>query len=328
MTTPTKPLPPHGTYARGNGSPGRRPPCPCPPCREAKLKTRKRLNVARQLGRAARVDATVAREHLRKLRATMSWSQIQAATGCDDRGLQLLIGGRRNEINRTTQDKILAVPPGAEPSPGMYMDATGLRRRLQALSALGYSGREIATRLATSEARIHKIQNGSQATVRYKLARRINDLYDELSQTPAPPGRSRTRVLRHARTNHFAPPGAWDDDTIDNPEAHPEWTGHCGTDRGWWIHNRQQLPMCQRCEQAHQDWLAQHNNLDPQLRNQALFKARNAAVSREADLAADGRELLAHRVPIEQAAARLGVTKNHLQQALKRHPAPDTELAA
>jgi hypothetical protein len=45
-------------------------------------------------------------------------------------------------------------------------------------------------------------------------------------------------------------------------------------------------------------------------------------------LAADGRELLAHGVRIDQAAERLGVTRNHLQQELLRHPQTEQELAA
>ncbi|WP_416477068.1 hypothetical protein [Streptomyces sp. LKA04] len=328
MTTAVKPLPAHGTYARGNGSPGRRPPCPCPPCREAKLKTRKRLTVARQLGRAARVDAGLALEHLHKLRVTMSWSQIQDATGCDNRGLQLLISGKRTEINRTTQDKILAVPPGAEPSAGMYIDATGPRRRLQALSALGYSGRHIADRIGTSEVRIHKIANGSQPTVRYGLVRRIKHLYDELSQTPAPAGRSRTRVIRHAHSNGWAPPVAWDDDTIDDPKAHPELTGCCGTDRGWWTHTNNSIPMCPPCETAHAAWLAERSDLPPRERWRQLALAKGAASNRGANLAHDARELLGHGVGIEQAAERLGVTRQHLQQELLRHPVAETELAA
>lgn len=329
MTTAAKPLPAHGTYARGNGSPGRRPPCPCPPCREAKLKTRKRLNVARQLGRAARVDATPALEHLRKLRATMSWSQIQAATGCDDRGLQLLISGQRTEINRTTQDKILAVAPGAEPSAGMYIDAIGPRRRLQALSAMGYSGRHIADQIGTAEVRIHKIANGSQPTVRYGLVRRIHHLYDQLAQTPAPAGRSRTRVIRHARANNWAPPVAWDDDTIDDPTAHPEWTGACGTDRGWWLHKLNGIPACPRCEAAHAAWLAERHDLPPQERFRQLALAKSAASNRGATLAHDARELMqVSGLSYEQVAERLGVTRNHIQQELLRHPQTETELAA
>ncbi|MGW2721362.1 hypothetical protein [Streptomyces sp. NPDC001492] len=48
-------------------------------------------------------------------------------------------------------------------------------------------------------------------------------------------------------------------------------------------------------------------------------------------LASDARELFAYGVTVEQAAARLGVTKQHLQQELVRHPAPaatETALAA
>ena len=129
-----------------------------------------------------------------------------------------------------------------------------------------------------------------------------------------------------ARRNGWAPPGAWDDDQIDDPQAHPEWTGECGTDRGYWVHRRQQLPMCTRCETAHEKWLTEHADLAPQARNQLQFAARISASSREADLATDARELLRLGVGIEQAAERHGVTRNHLQQALLRHP--NTEKAA
>jgi hypothetical protein len=51
-------------------------------------------------------------------------------------------------------------------------------------------------------------------------------------------------------------------------------------------------------------------------------------VTRGATLAADARELFGYGVPVEQAAERLGVTRNHLQQELLRHPAPAEEVAA
>ena len=44
-------------------------------------------------------------------------------------------------------------------------------------------------------------------------------------------------------------------------------------------------------------------------------------------IAADGRELLSHGVLIEVAAARLGVTRNHLQQELLRHPEVEQDEA-
>jgi hypothetical protein len=45
-------------------------------------------------------------------------------------------------------------------------------------------------------------------------------------------------------------------------------------------------------------------------------------------LAADARELFRYGVTVTQAAERLGVTRNHLQQELLRHPQTETELAA
>jgi DNA-binding phage protein len=61
--------------------------------------------------------------------------------------------------------------------------------------------------------------------------------------------------------------------------------------------------------------------------NQERFRARASATTREADLAHDARELLRLDVGIEQVAERLGVTRNHLQQALLRNP-ETTERAA
>ena len=320
MTTATKPLPAHGTYARGNGSPGRREPCPCAPCRKEKLRKRKQFNVARQQGRGARVDATAAREHLKALHATMSWSQLAIATGCDPRGLQLLLTGQRKEINRSTHNKILAVKAPPTPSPGMYIDATGLRRRLQALAVLGYSGIYIAKRIKTADTRLHLITNGKQPTVRYVLARRIIAIYDELAHTPAPAGRSRTRVIKLAADNRWAGPVAWDDDTIDDPAAVPDWTGHCGTDRGWWMHTNQRLPMCEACATAHEEWKGKHRVLPRGEYSAALARARAAASSRGVDIAHDGRELMRQGCDYDTAAARIGVTRQHLQQELQRHP--------
>lgn len=328
MTTATRPLPAHGTYARGNGSPGRREPCPCKPCRQAKLSTRKRLDVARQLGRGARVDAEPARAHLQLLHATMSWSKIAEATGCDPRGMQLLIRGERREINRTTHDKILAVKPTPTPSPGMYLDATGLRRRLQALGAIGYSCIYIAKRIKTADARLHLIANGKQSTVRYVLARRIIAVYDELSDTPAPKGRSRTRVVRNAEANNWAGPVAWDDDTIDDPQAAPEWTGHCGTDRGWWSHRQQNIPVCVACDEAHTRWKQEHRHL-PRAEYMALLAESRASASRRGEtIAHDGRELMRLGHTTEHAADRLGISKEYLQQELHRHPEAACEQVA
>jgi hypothetical protein len=134
------------------------------------------------------------------------------------------------------------------------------------------------------------------------------------------------KVRGVARAHGWAPPGAWDDDTIDDPTAHPEWTGHCGTDRGWWLHRLEDIPVCPSCEAAHAQWKAERAHLSHNERWSELGQARAQARTREADLATDARELMRYGADYEQAAGRLGVTRQHLQQALIRHP--ETEKAA
>jgi hypothetical protein len=183
---------------------------------------RKQYSVNRQLGRPGLIDATPARERLRRLQQTMTWGQISAAVGSEPGNLQHIADGRRAKIRRSTLAQILAVQPEA-PAPGKYRDATGTRRRLQALRAIGHSAKVIADKAGSAEARIQLISSGEQPTVRQALEVKIRKVYAELHQTPAPAGRSATRAKNHALANDWAPPGAWDDDTIDDPQAKPEF---------------------------------------------------------------------------------------------------------
>ncbi|MET7429579.1 hypothetical protein ABZT16_11355 [Streptomyces flaveolus] len=323
MTTATKPLPAHGSYARANGSPGYRPPCPCDVCRATLLAAKKKYRVRRESGRPGLIDAAPARARLQQLVQTMSHVQIKTATGCDDCNLRQILDGTRTQIRRDTLNRILAVKP-EPPAPGKYLDATGTRRRIQALRAIGYSARALAEASTAGECVIERICNG-QPTVRGVVAAKIQTVYSKLAGTPAPAGRSATRAKSYAIANGWAPPGAWDN--IDDPAELPDWTGHCGTDHGYWTHRTRKLPMCARCEQAHEQWLTQHADMDPQARSRAMFAARNRAASREAELAADARELMRFGADSEEAAERLGVTRNHLQQAMLRHPADEAVAA-
>ncbi|MDH6224311.1 hypothetical protein [Streptomyces sp. MJP52] len=236
---------------------------------------------------------------------------------------------RSKKIRLVNARLILSVR--AEDVATCYVDPTGTQRRIQALAANGWPQRRLGPHLGLHPAYVHAVMR--QPSVYGVTAASVAAAYDRLwNQDPRHHGISIgtiTKVRAHARHNGWAPPGAWDDDTIDDPNAHPEWTGHCGTDRGYWIHRLQNLPLCERCEQAHTQWLAEHAHLDPKQRNQELFKARGSALSREADLAVDGRELISHGLTAEQAAARLGISKNYLLTTFRRYPADtEQELAA
>lgn len=311
----SRPVPDHGTYARANGSPGYREPCKCDPCLAARSKKKKAERLNRQLNRPARLDASLAARRLRQLNKSMGWKDLAAALGTSGSHIRAIASGRIPIIATSTHIKIMRVEQSS--SGGQYIDATGSIRRIRALIAIGHSLESIAAAAGTYSTRIQPLAVGHPRLRRF-LADRIKVAYQQLSEEHG----SNTRGRNRAVANGWPPPAAWDDERIDDPSAAPEWTGFCGTDRGYWTHKLQKLPMCPPCAAAHQQWIDDHADVDPVVRNQRMFAARAAAGTRGADLAHDGRELMRLGCDYEQAAARLGVTRQHLQQELQRHPAP------
>ncbi|GLP64250.1 hypothetical protein TUSST3_08700 [Streptomyces sp. TUS-ST3] len=246
MTSVAKPLPPHGTYARANGSPRYRKPCSCQPCLIARRRHDKKWKVNRQLGKPASVDAGPARAHLATLRQTHTWQSIAAATGIAQSNLFYIADGTRATIHRDTHDAILAATPKPKPADTLHIDATGSRRRLQALMTVGHSVRYIARECRIAKDRAHDIALGLQPTVRADVAERIADAYKRLAFRPAPVNKftSRTRNLSAARGFHG--PLAWND--IDDPNEQPDTAPAEAPEL-----NRDQLATLRRDEIEHLD---------------------------------------------------------------------------
>lgn len=101
--------------------------------------------------------------------------------------------------------------------PGMP-DATGTARRLQALAALGWPPSVLARRIGVSRSTFEHIVKGHIQRTSAGVVAAVSDLYEELSMTPGPSDHWR----RIAADKGWAPPLAWDDDTIDNPDAAPD----------------------------------------------------------------------------------------------------------
>lgn len=218
----TKPLAPHGTYGRANGSPGRRPPCYCEPCVIVKRKARKRSKVNRELGRSAFTTIDAARAHITLLHQSMSWSSLTKATGMDSRALTLIYAGRRTRITRITEAKILAVQPPQNIDLWVYIDATGTVRRLRALMAIGHSGRAIAEAVQTAEAQIHKAATSGQTYVRRHFAVRVEAAYRQMAFKPPAVNRFTTKSRNAAAAKGWYGPMAWSADTINDPAAQPD----------------------------------------------------------------------------------------------------------
>jgi hypothetical protein len=97
------------------------------------------------------------------------------------------------------------------------VDATGTRRRIHALRALGWPVRLIGQRAGVTRQSIAHVAR--QTTVLQSTADRIARVYAELSNTTGPDLRSR----KYAERMGWVRPIMWDDETIDDPNAKP-WT--------------------------------------------------------------------------------------------------------
>jgi hypothetical protein len=95
------------------------------------------------------------------------------------------------------------------------LDATGSRRRLQALAAIGWSCRQLSAELGSTGDVLFKLVSGRTTTVNARTARRVAELYDRLSMTPGPSLQVAERALKAG----WPPPLAWDDELLDDPAS-------------------------------------------------------------------------------------------------------------
>ena len=179
------------------------------------------------------VDAQPVRDHLAMLAAHgIGWRRAARlaalSTGTVSKLLYGAPGGttRRppsRKVRAETAHALLAIRPGPDTAADhAVLDATGYRRRLQALVARGFTQQHLAGRLGQTPANFH-IRAEHVLAKHHRAARA---LYDELwDANPLAHGITpfaANRALRYARNNGWPPPAAWDDDTIDNPDATPD----------------------------------------------------------------------------------------------------------
>lgn len=122
----------------------------------------------------------------------------------------------------------------------LQVDATGTRRRLQALSAIGWPWPEINVRLgykATTQRVSHMLRS---ERVHIDTHRKVKALYEELCMTPGPSSISRGRAIRKG----WAPPLAWDD--IDHDIA-PVDVKRCKSGRHILSETRNSRGECGEC---------------------------------------------------------------------------------
>lgn len=178
------------------------------------------------------VEPSRARAHVIELLETLTVGQIEQRSGVHRTVIRSLVGdipGRpqASRIAARSEAAILAVDNravGTETS-GL-VNAAGSRRRLRALVALGHPRRFLAGQLDVSVRAVRMlVDRDDQAFVRAATRAAVIALYDELSMTIPPTSRESLAARTFAAEHGWVPPLAWDDETIDDPEAE--------TDRGF-----------------------------------------------------------------------------------------------
>ena len=106
-----------------------------------------------------------------------------------------------------------------------WADATGTRRRLQALMRNGWSMGLLSARLGCTRQVLRK-KLGESERCTAATAAAVRDLYDDLWDQAPPEGdrferRAATMARRYAAERGWVVPLAWDEETIDDPDAGP-----------------------------------------------------------------------------------------------------------
>lgn len=232
--------------------------CRCVPCRDANTAYERDRVRQHAYGRwVGLVDAEPSRRRVQQLRDQgYGLKTIALRVRVSHGALTKLMYGidGRPPSRRVTPDverRILAFQPTVDAlADGATLEACGAARRLRALVAIGWSQTKLADRVGITLANLNLIALGKQTRVTARVHRAVTNVYDELWNTP-PVAADRwaaasiTRAKQTAAGHGWPPPLAWDDDTIDEPDATPEGirtgqprpigTGVDADDIIWWL---------------------------------------------------------------------------------------------
>lgn len=231
--------------------------------REAYLARRRREVYFRETGRPLLVRGDEHRRIVARLRSYrargMSCAQMARQIGMRERTLRDVLQPGATALKRRTLVKLERVR-FEEPDPTAFIDPTGTRRRLGALWADGFPVAWLAGQIDIGNREyVQALIRGAKGRswVTWRTHKAVAGLYEKLEgREPAEcgiGGREARFSAAFARKKEIPVRRCWDEYTIDDPVALPQWTGWCGTWVGWHIHRRDGIPMCWPCAGAKPD---------------------------------------------------------------------------
>ncbi|GAB4079154.1 helix-turn-helix domain containing protein [Modestobacter muralis] len=200
--------------------------CRCSDCTAANTAVSRTANRQRAYGRwQPLVDAGPAQEHLVALRAAgMGVQRIASLADMSVSHVRELAApdSAHRRTRPSTAVRILNISVDDPRAPRSCVDATGTRRRLQALVAIGWSLELLATELVRRPSSLRRSLTSLSVTAR--TAQDVATLYERLSNTPPPRDNGVQRATAdaaraHAVAHGWLPPLVWDD--IDNDVPPP-----------------------------------------------------------------------------------------------------------
>lgn len=203
--------------------------CRCMPCSQAHWRRTKKYRLDKASGDARLIPVTVVRDHIRDLQDHgMSIVDIANAAGLSRTGVtRYLYGDKHRNANRRHVQRILTIKapttPGTPTGSG-YLDATGTRRRIHALGALGWTQQLIADAAGMSRDAIVDISSGTARIVVGNTAAVIAEVYrTHAHRQPTHDEAPAAYITRaYAKRHGWLPPLAWDDDAdLDDPATGP-----------------------------------------------------------------------------------------------------------
>ena len=206
--------------------------CRCRDCMDANTAASHTASREQTFGRwQPYIDAAPVREHIAALRrsgvgmtqiaklANTSLSHIRALVSTDPDGQPTT-----HRVRTSTADRILAIEASvASSAPSARIDATGTRRRLQALMAIGWPLPVIAAQLGRTTPNLARSMDRDR--INADTAWQITHLYEQIWNNTPPQATAAQRnasatARSHAQRQGWRPPLGWDDIDTD-PDLAP-----------------------------------------------------------------------------------------------------------
>lgn len=206
--------------------------CRCDECREVRAKQHQAYRRKARNGHIQEyVDAGPIAQHIRRLvRDGWEYADIAKVSGVSEPTIGRVRRGVTKRVETETADAILGTLPRMRDraNPSRMVNAVGVRRRIRALVAVGWTVREIARRVGKTPSQMWWYERQDMVTVATHAM--VAAVYDEMwAETPPQATAEQRRIYKRARTHAanrgWPSPLAWDDDRIDDPLAIPDTDG-------------------------------------------------------------------------------------------------------